>query len=105
MAKVNYRTCDICGDILKADIRCRGFTNGYRIWNRLFNKLDICNKCMEKIRLPSIDKKTEQEYVNDLIKNMKEYSNFDCQSVYCEGLEDALSILSHRRLKHINIEK
>ena len=79
MAKVNYRTCDICGDILKTDIRCHGFTNGYRIWNRLFN--------------------------NKLIGNMKNYSNCDCQSAYCEGLDDALSVLSHRRLHWITINR
>lgn len=105
MAKVNYRTCDICGDILKTDNQCRGFTNGYKIWNRLFNKLDICNQCMEKIRLLSIDKKDEQEYVNKLIDNMKNYSNCDCQSAYCEGLDDALSVLSHRRLHWIKINR
>lgn len=49
MSKVNYRRCDICGEILKTDIRFSGFTNGYRIWNRLFNKLDICNTCMKKL--------------------------------------------------------
>lgn len=105
MAKVNYRTCDICGDILKTDIRCRGFTNGYRIWNKLFNKLDICSKCMEKIRLLSTDKKDEQEYVDKPIGNMKSYSNCDCQSAYCEGLDDALSVLSHRRLHWIKINR
>ena len=60
MSKVNYRRCDICGEILKTDIRVSGFTNGYRIWNRLFNKLDICNTCMEKIKQLSIDSKEEE---------------------------------------------
>ena len=80
-------------------------TNGYMIWNRIFNKLDICNKCMEKIRLLSIDKKDEQEYVDKLIGNMKSYSNCDCQSAYCEGLDDALSVLSYRRLHWIKINR
>lgn len=105
MAKVNYRTCDICGDTLKTDIRCRGFINGYRIWNRLFNKLDICNKCMKKIQLLSIDKRDEQKYLNKLIDNLIKYSKDDCQSAYCEGFEDALSVLSHRRLCQIKINK
>ena len=51
MSKVNYRKCDICGDILKKDARVFGFINGYRIWNRLFNKLDICHSCIKKIKL------------------------------------------------------
>lgn len=104
MAKVNYRTCDICGDILKPNVVVGGFLNGYRIVNKVLNGLDICKKCMKKIRLLSIDKADEQKYVNDLIKNMKQYSNFDCQAAYCEGLEDALSVLSHRRLEHIEVD-
>lgn len=60
---------------------------------------------MEKIRLLSIDEKDEQEYVNKLIGNMKNYSNCDCQSAYCEGLDDALSVLSHRRLHWITINR
>lgn len=30
MSKINYRVCDICGNILKTDIRM-GYVNGCRI--------------------------------------------------------------------------
>ena len=66
MSKVNYRRCDICGDILKTDIRIFGFTNGYRIWNRLFNKLDICDTCMKKIKQLSIDSKEEENNIETM---------------------------------------
>ena len=48
MSKINYRVCDICNRELKTDIRLVGFTNGYRIYNRLFNSIDICDECMKK---------------------------------------------------------
>ena len=70
MSKVNYRRCDICGEILKTDIRISGFTNGYRIWNRLFNKLDICNTCMKKIKQLSIDSKEEENMLKNCLINI-----------------------------------
>lgn len=101
MSKVNYRKCDICGDILKKDIRVYGFVNGYRIWNRLFNKLDICNSCMKKIRHLSTDVKDEKEYVDELFDKHEPYENCDNESAYLQGTEDMLNILSHKRLKNI----
>lgn len=101
MSKVNYRKCDICGDILKTDIRIYGFVNGYRIWNRLFNKLDICHSCMKKIKHLSIDIKDEEKYVDELFDKHETYENFDNESAYLQGAEDMLSILSHKRLKNI----
>lgn len=105
MSKVNYRKCDICGDILKKDVRVCGFVNGYRIWNRLFNKLDICHSCMKKIRQLSIDSKDEEKYVNELFDNHDRYEDFDYESAYLQGAEDMLGILSHKRLRTIKNKK
>ena len=82
MSKVNYRKCDICGEILKTDIRVFGFTNGYRIWNRLFNKLDIWDTCMEKIKQLSIDSKEEEKYVKELFDKRNKYEDFNLESIY-----------------------
>ena len=105
MSKVNYRRCDICGDILKTDIRVSGFTNGYRIWNRLFNKLDICCTCMEKIKQLSIDIKEEEKYVQEIFDHHEQYEDIACESAYLQGVEDMLDILSHNRLRNIKIKK
>lgn len=71
MSKVNYRKCDICGNILNKDVRVFGFINGYRIWNRLFNKLDICHSCIKKIKQLSIDSKDEENMLMNYLINMK----------------------------------
>ena len=105
MSKVNYRQCDICGNILKTDIRVLGFTNGYRIWNRLFNRLDICDKCIEKIKKLSIDSKEEEKYVNELFDKHNKYDDFNLESAYLQGVEDMFDILSHKRLRNIEIKK
>lgn len=105
MSKVNYRKCDICGDILKKDVRVSGFTNGYRIWNRLFNKLDICHSCIKKIQQLSTDIKDEEKYVNKMFDKHYRYEDCDCESAYLQGVEDMLNILSHKRLRDIKIKK
>ena len=101
MSKVNYRKCDICGDILKKDAR----VNGYRIWNRLFNKLDICHSCIKKIKQLSTDAKDEEKYVDELFDKHETYENFDNELAYLQGAEDMLNILSHKRLMDIKIKK
>ena len=105
MSKVNYRRCDICGDVLKTDIRVSGFTNGYRVWNRLFNKLDICNTCMGKIKQLSIDSIEEEKYVKELFDKHNKYEDFNLESIYLQGATDMLDILSHNRLRNIKIKK
>lgn len=105
MSKVKYRKCDICGNTLETDIRFYGFLNGYRIWNRLFNHLDICNDCMKKIKILSIDVKDEEKYIDELFDKHNKYENIDCESAYFQGVEDMLSILSHKRLNKIKIKK
>lgn len=101
MSKVNYRTCDICGNILKKDIRFLGRMNGCRIWNKLFNDLDICYDCFYKIKRLSIDKKDEEKYLKEIFDNARDYDNPDMKSAYYEGIEDALNVLSHKRLKNL----
>lgn len=105
MSKVNYIKCDICGVTLQKDVRVFGFVNGYRIWNRLFNKLDICHSCMKKIKQLSIDVKDEEKYVNELFDKHETYENFDNESAYLQGADDMLNILSHKRLWDIKIKK
>lgn len=97
MAKINYRQCDICGEILKLD-RC---INGYRIWNRLFNKLDICNNCMKKIKKLSVDKDIEIQCLNYIGKMERNFTNNDEMSAYYQGVEDCLAGLSHYKLAKI----
>ena len=103
MSKINYRVCDICGNILKTDIRT-GYVNGCRIWNKLFNKLDICDDCISKIKRLSVDKKDEEKYIKEVFDKAKDYDNPDMKSAYYEGIEDALGVLSHKRLKNIKIK-
>lgn len=105
MSKVNYRKYDICGSVLEKNVRVPGFINGYRIWNRLFNKLDICRTCMKKIQQLSIDVKDEEKYVDELFDKHETYENFDNESAYLQGAENMLSILSHKRLRNIRIKK
>ena len=104
MSKINYRVCDICGNTLKTDIRFYGCMNGCRIWNKLFNRLDICNDCLEKIKYLSIDKKDEEKYMKEVFDNARNYHDIDKQFIYYEGVEDALSVLSHKRLANIKTQ-
>lgn len=104
MSKIKYRVCDICGNILKTDIRFTGYVNGYRIWNKLFNRLDICNDCIDKIKRLSIDKKDEEKYLEEVFDNARNYHDVDKQSAYYEGIEDTLKVLSHKRLANIKIK-
>ena len=101
VSKVNYRVCDICGNILKTDIRFTGYVNGCRIWNKLFDRLDICNDCIDKIKRLSIDKKDEERYIKEVFDKAKNYDNPDMKSAYYEGIEDTLNVLSHKRLKNL----
>lgn len=101
MSKINYRVCDICGNILKTDVRFTGYVNGCRIWNKLFNRLDMCNDCIDKIKRLSIDKKDEEKYIKEVFDKAKNYDNSDIKSAYYEGIEDTLNVLSHKRLKNI----
>lgn len=101
MAKIDYRVCDICGKVLDKDVRFGGFKNGYRILNRLFNKIDICDKCMSKIKRLSIDKEEEDRCYHEILNNGREFSNNEEEAIYYQGVEDAIEILSHNRLLKI----
>lgn len=101
MSKINCRVCDICGNILKTDIRFTGYINGCRIWNKLFNRLDICDDCIDKIKRLSIDKKDEEKYIKEVFDKARNYDNPDLKSVYYQGIEDTLNVLSHKRLKNL----
>lgn len=110
MAKIKYRECDICGNRIPGfefDIGgiAKRYINGCHIWNKLFNGIDICDDCVDKIKYLSIDKKNEEKFISEFFKNEKKYDNPDMQSAYYEGLEDALKVLSHKRLKDIKIPK
>lgn len=104
VSKIKYRVCDICGNTLKKDIRFLGYMNGCRIWNKLFNRLDICNDCIDKIKRLSIDKKDEEKYLKEVFDNARNYHDVDKQSAYYEGIEDTLKVLSHKRLANIKIK-
>lgn len=104
MAKVNYRKCDICGDSLRDNEYVpSGFSNGYRIWNRVFNGLDICDRCMSKIKRLSIDIEEEKRCVQEVLDKHEPYENDYCESAYLQGVEDALGVLSHKRLLNLKI--
>lgn len=105
MSKVNYRKCDICGAVLKKDVRVFGFINGYRIWNRLFNKLDICHSCMKRLSNFLLMLKTKKNMLMNCFDNHDRYEDFDYESAYLQGAEDMLGILSHKRLRTIKIKK
>lgn len=105
MSKIKYRVCDICGNTLKTDIRFTGYVNGCRIWNKLFNRLDICDDCISKIKRLSIDKKDEEKYIQEVFDKARDYQNIDKKSAYYEGIEDTLNVLSHKRLANINTNR
>ena len=77
----------------------------YRIckWlsNKLFNRLDICDDCIGKIKRLSIDKKDEEKYIKEVFDKAKDYDNPDMKSAYYKGIEDTLNVLSHKRLKNL----
>jgi hypothetical protein len=109
MSKINYRVCDICGNRIPGfefDITgiAKRYINGCRIWNKLFNRLDVCDDCIDKIKRLSIDKKDEEKYIKEVFDKAKDYDNLDMKSAYYEGIEDALGVLSHKRLKNIKIK-
>lgn len=105
MSKINYRVCDICGNILKTDIRFTGYVKGCRIWNKLFNKLDICDDCISKIKRLSVDKKDEEKYIKEVFDKAKNYDNPDMKSAYYQGIEDTINVLSHKRLANIEVRQ
>lgn len=109
MSKIKYRVCDICGNKIPSfefDIKgiAKRYINGCRIWNKLFNRLDICDDCIGKIKRLSVDKKDEEKYMKEVFDNARNYHDIDKQSIYYEGVEDALSVLSHKRLANIKTQ-
>ena len=109
VSKIKYRVCDICGNRIpcfELDITgiAKRYINGCRIWNKLYNRLDICDDCIDKIKRLSIDKKDEEKYIKEVFDKAKDYDNLDMESAYYEGIEDALGVLSHKRLKNIKIK-
>ena len=106
VSKINYRVCDICGNIIpgfELDITgiAKRYINGCRIWNKLFNSLDICDDCIGKIKRLSIDQKDEEKYIQEVFDKARNYDNPDLKSAYYEGIEDTLNVLSHKRLKNL----
>lgn len=109
MSKI--RVCDICGKELEVNNLCQITTFNkfftFRFVNKLFNHMDICDECAKKIKYLSIDKQDEQHYIDELFsKDPKDFANDkNYMCAYYEGIEDALNVLSHRRLNHIEINK
>ncbi len=74
MSKIKYRVCDICGNRIpgfELDITgiAKRHINGCRIWNKLFNSLDICDDCIGKIkRLSMIKRMKRSTYKRYLIR-------------------------------------
>ena len=106
VSKINYRVCDICGNRIPGfefDITgiAKRYINGCRIWNKLFNRLDICDDCIGKIKYLSIDKKDEEKYIKEVFDKAKDYDNPDMKSAYYQGIEDTMNVLSHKRLKNL----
>ncbi len=99
MAKINYRVCDACGSSITIMGKHSRRITGYSILNRLFRKIDICDECLRKLRMLSIDKEDELKY----LKQIKYDHGYDlpCESAYLQGWDDALKVLSHHRLRDI----
>ena len=55
----------------------------------------------EQVLILFKDKKDEERYIKEVFDNAKKYGNPDMKSAYYEGIEDALSVLSHKRLANI----
>lgn len=96
VSKINYRVCDICGNRI---------LNGCQIWNKLFNRLDICEDCINKIKRLSIDKKDEEKYIKEVFDNARNYDNPDMKSAYYEGIEDTLNNSKYRNNPKDSVSK
>lgn len=94
MAKVEYKVCDICNRNIHVD-------NKYQMFIHIMFGLDICQNCLDKLKQLSIDRKNEEKCMAEISKRTNKYENVDCKSAYYEGVEDALSVLSHHRLKKL----
>ena len=92
MAKVKYRVCDICHESMDNPSK---FT---MLIHFLFG-MDVCVNCLDKLKRLSIDREEEMKYINEICKCTGKYEDDDCEIAYCQGVEDALNVLSHRRLK------
>ena len=55
----------------------------------------------EQVLILFKDKKDEERYIKEVFVNAKKYGNPDMKFAYYEGIEDALSVLSHKRLANI----
>ena len=95
MSKVNYIKCDICGHIIKNGIKIK------RILNRKTN-IDFCEECFNKIKFLSNDIEIENKVIDEII-GKNPYKESQESSIYLQGVQDALKILSHYRLNNINM--
>lgn len=75
MARVDYIKCDICGNVINKD---NTFPGGFRFRiHKLKNKIDLCDKCISKIKYLSIDVE------------------------YLQGVQDAIESMSHHRINKL----
>ena len=68
------------------------------IWISTTDRMPPIN---EQVLILFKDKKDEERYIKEVFDNAKKYGNSDMKSAYYEGIEDALSVLSHKRLANI----
>lgn len=101
---VNYIKCDICGEhIDKTDVFKKGGFR-FKIKETLFShfkKLDICDNCLNKIRIVIEDVHSEEELLNNILDSghLKDYMDDREQSVYLQGVQDALTVLAPYKIR------
>lgn len=100
MARVNYIKCDICGNMINKDST---FPAGFRFRiHKPKNKIDICDECISKIKCLSIDVDAEQKVVDEIVRNAYvKFDNSDEQSIYLQGVQDAIESMSHYRMNKL----
>ena len=101
MAKHNYISCDICGNIIYGTEKT---IDGFRYkFKKFFNRrtIDICDNCIKKLYVVSDDIKCEEKISDEVIKKYNDKYSYDnvLASIYLEGAEDAIKCLNQYRMR------
>lgn len=99
MARIDYIKCDICGNVINKDST---FPGGFRFRiHKLKNKIDICDKCISKIKYLSIDVDAEQKVIDEIIGNTDKFESSDEKCIYLQGVQDSIESMSHHRINKL----
>lgn len=105
MAKVKYIKCDICGGTIKEGFLSSSYRSLFEFMQSK-SKIDICEKCIQKLDYLSTDVKAEQKVADEIVeKAFDTYQNVDLREAYLQGIDDTLKIMSHYRMNKLAMPK